>query len=414
MPANIAKVQLSDTFNQWITQSNTTIDEVNTLLNGNFEKSGGTFTANGDVTVTTNGSVLLSKTTGTTLTNAGNTLLQKNLYLGSIANVESTLQSARNTATVSANSGSVRIANTINFIQSPNVAVSITQGENSSVANVEFTAINVVTSVGTGLGLTGGTITSTGTISANAASTTQVGVVQLNDTVTSTSTTVAGTANAVKTAYDKAATACTKADTAQTLATAANNLATAANTLATAGNTLATSANTLATSANTLATTANNTATLAYARANQAFGNVTNRTTTNGVAYYSATNNVASASGVTYDSNHGGGLKFSGVTYDTPIASISASTSYADNAAGKVILAGSASDITVTFDTATSSGFAVTVVRTGTGNVIIANTTGVAKVNSTFFITSNISAQYEAATVVYTATNQILVLGSIR
>lgn len=43
-----------------------------------------------------------------------------------------------------------------------------------------------------------------GSISVNNASTTQSGVVQLNDTVASTSTTQAGTANAVKTAYDAA------------------------------------------------------------------------------------------------------------------------------------------------------------------------------------------------------------------
>lgn len=53
--------------------------------------------------------------------------------------------------------------------------------------------------VGTGLNAS-----SDGTLNANTASTSKPGVVQLNDTVTSTSTTQAATAKAVKTAYDKA------------------------------------------------------------------------------------------------------------------------------------------------------------------------------------------------------------------
>jgi len=49
--------------------------------------------------------------------------------------------------------------------------------------------------INTGAGLTGGPITTSGTISANAANTTQSGIVQLNDTLTSNSITQAATAN---------------------------------------------------------------------------------------------------------------------------------------------------------------------------------------------------------------------------
>lgn len=51
---------------------------------------------------------------------------------------------------------------------------------------------------------TGMTVNAAGALNVNAASTSKAGIVQLNDTVTSTSTTQGATANAVKTAYDKA------------------------------------------------------------------------------------------------------------------------------------------------------------------------------------------------------------------
>ena len=61
-----------------------------------------------------------------------------------------------------------------------------------------------VTSIATSSPITGGPITGTGTIGIQSASTTQSGAVQLNDTVSSTSTTQAATANAVKQANDNA------------------------------------------------------------------------------------------------------------------------------------------------------------------------------------------------------------------
>lgn len=51
---------------------------------------------------------------------------------------------------------------------------------------------------------TGMTVATNGALNVNTASTSETGIVQLNDTVTSTSTRQAATANAVKTAYDKA------------------------------------------------------------------------------------------------------------------------------------------------------------------------------------------------------------------
>lgn len=58
---------------------------------------------------------------------------------------------------------------------------------------------------------TGMTVDATGALNVNTASTSMAGIVQLNNTVTSTSTTQAATANAVKTAYDKAEEAASKA-----------------------------------------------------------------------------------------------------------------------------------------------------------------------------------------------------------
>lgn len=408
MPANIAKVQLSDTFNQWITQSNTTIDEVNTLLNGSFVKSGGTLTANGDVTVTTNGRMYINKTDGTTLVNSGNTLFQKNLYLGTISNVESRILSVPTTAanTVSVSVGATeRVANTLSFKAGAGIALSIAAGTPTSQADITVTAtgtggatadevydvanlkIETLTS-GQGIAVSkvGGTAANVNyQVSANTASSTVIGVTKLYNS-----------------------TACTATDGAATAA--------AVNTV----NTLATSANTLATSANTLATTANTTAVSAYNRANQAFGNVTTRTTTSGVAYYSATNNVASAAGVTYNStldslNVSSNAFFTGNIVDTPISVVTTSSTFADNSAGKILYVdpNSTGDVTVTFAAAQRSGFATTIVRGNVGNVVIANVSGVEKVNSASFTTSNVSARYEAATVVYVATNKILVLGSI-
>ena len=110
-----------------------------------------------------------------------------------------------------------------------------------------------VTSIATSGAITGGTITTTGTITAREASVSQTGVVQLNNATDSTSTTQAATANAVRVAMNQANTATTNAATAQTTANTANT---------NAGN-----AQTTANTANTTANTANTTANAALARA---------------------------------------------------------------------------------------------------------------------------------------------------
>ena len=82
-----------------------------------------------------------------------------------------------------------------------------------------------VTSITATSPLTGGTITSSGSIGIQDASTTQKGAVQLEDSVNSTSTTKSATPNSVKTAYDLASTASTAAGTAQATANSAVTLA---------------------------------------------------------------------------------------------------------------------------------------------------------------------------------------------
>jgi hypothetical protein len=79
-----------------------------------------------------------------------------------------------------------------------------------------------VTSVATSGAITGGTITTSGTISARSATTGQTGVVQLSTSVSSTSTTLAATASAAKSAYDRGTTGVNNAATAQSTANTAN------------------------------------------------------------------------------------------------------------------------------------------------------------------------------------------------
>jgi hypothetical protein len=75
-----------------------------------------------------------------------------------------------------------------------------------------------VTSITATSPLTGGTITNTGTIGIQSASTSQTGAVQLVDSVTSASVDYAATPKSVKTAYDLATTANTAATAAQATA----------------------------------------------------------------------------------------------------------------------------------------------------------------------------------------------------
>ena len=108
------------------------------------------------------------------------------------------------------------------------------------------------------------------TVSIAASSTTQAGAVQLNDTVTSTSTAQAATPRTVKVAYDLASQAATDATNALTSALNASNAASSAQILATTANTNASAALSCATTANANAATALTTANTADATANAA------------------------------------------------------------------------------------------------------------------------------------------------
>jgi len=124
-----------------------------------------------------------------------------------------------------------------------------------------------------------------------------------------------------------------------------------------------------------------------------------------------APNHTLSVSGNTFVS---GAAFFTGTVVDRPVASIAASTSYAENAAGKTIVVNSASPVTLTFGTAAYSGFVVDIIRKGTGNVTIANTSTIAKLNvASVQPMSNISSRYATARVTYTATNEFILTGSI-
>ena len=104
------------------------------------------------------------------------------------------------------------------------VAVS---GQSNVVADSKTDTLTIA--AGTGIDITTNATTDTVTVAGKAASTTQAGVVQLNDTTTSTSTTQAATANAVKVAKDAADAASTAASNhaAETAPHSATSAATA-------------------------------------------------------------------------------------------------------------------------------------------------------------------------------------------
>ena len=105
---------------------------------------------------------------------------------------------------------------TVNVSISPN---GINQANISFAVNATAFSNGTVISVGTGLGLTGGPITTSGNISANVANTTIQGVTKLVDITTSTDSGNAATANSVNAAY-------TLATNAYSLANAVNGIIT--------------------------------------------------------------------------------------------------------------------------------------------------------------------------------------------
>lgn len=328
---NISSIVLTDTFNDWVTRSNVMIDTTNLLRNGNYFKDGGALISNADVTLTDNASMVLNRLTGTVLTSAGNVVFSRGLTLGTIGNVQSAIANSGNTTTVSANSGSIRIANTINFVNTSTITVSVVGGTGSN-ANVSFGVVGSAQGIQgiTGAGLQGiqGTLGTQGT--------TGTSVQGIQGTLG-----LQGTSGAV----------------------------------------------------------------------NVKVGVIGE------LAVYDTTTSVDGINSVT----HTGGtlsvssnVKFTSNIVDTPVQSITADAHISDNYAGKVLLVTSTAPAMINITTANStslSGFAITVVRMGDGNVKFNNLT--LKSNSTSFTTSNISTRYEAATIVYTATNSVLLLGSI-
>lgn len=410
--SNIAQVTTANTFNMWRLVTNSLSNAVNQIAgNTTYTKDDGSW-------VLSNGFISLSNTSGTTLTVSANATISKILTVADIvltgritgglattmyaqANMAytvantaygvansayNTANNAANTVRVSANSLLTLSGQQLNFVNTATVTVTVTPGISGN-ANIAFTTIGgggtgTVTSVATGLGLTGGTITTTGTISAVVASTSTQGVVKLIDNTTTTDSSNAATATAVKTAFDTAVLGY----------------------------------NTANTSANSVQVYANST--LVLSKANLNFVNST-------TALVSVINNSGQAN-VSYSVNTAAitslgtlsALDISGSAaniFDTPIVSVTANRTVTDNAAGLVLLCDSTAPtaITLTFAPAAKANFAVTIIRNGTGNVIIANTSTIQKQNTTSYTTANISSQFAAATVLYTATNKFILLGDI-
>jgi hypothetical protein len=186
--------------------------------------------------------------------------------------------------TVSANGTSlVADANNDTLTITSAVANGIFVSGNSSTDALDIGLINSgVTASGYGDSIsvptfvvdTKGRLTSASNTTIRSGTTSQTGVVQLEDSVTSTSTSNAATPASVKTAYD--------------LATTANNNAVNAGTYANAAFDKANSANVLAQSGYNQANTATTTAGLAYNHANGAFDKANTATTTADAAFAKA------------------------------------------------------------------------------------------------------------------------------
>ena len=225
---------------------------------------------------------------------------------------------------VLATGGTVVSANGLNFVNSATVGVTVSQGTSGN-ANISFTTLaggGTVTSVGTGVGLTGGPISTSGTISANIANTSVQGVTKLIDVVTSNDSANAATANSVKVTFDQATAAYAQANSAYTQANTANSIAISAfgqanlaYSQANTANSIAISAYGQANAAYTQANTANSIAISAYGQANAAYSQAnaayTQANTANSIAIFAygqanaaftAANNAANTVRVTANS----------------------------------------------------------------------------------------------------------------
>jgi hypothetical protein len=372
--ANISGVVLTDTFNTWVLRSNSVIDTVNQLRNSYFFKDGGTFESNGDFIVTSAGITTLKKTGGTGLIVQGSAQVQENLSVGSVSNVASSIANSRNTVTVYANSGSVRIANSINFVNTATINVSVAAGSTGN-ADVSFTVIG---SVGGGAqGVQG----AQGTQGRQGATGSQ-GVQGLQGLQGLGSQGVQGLQGSGSQGVQGL-------QGLQGLGSQGVQGLQGSGSQGVQGPTGGVSGT----------INSGTSPRLAYYSGSTALSDTP-------IALYSSTNTAIEVSG---------NVKFTGNIIDTPIVSVAASATYSDNAAGKIIVVdSSAADRVITFAAASTLGFAVTVIRKGASNVTISPGSGVTKLNVSAYTTSNLQYNYSSASVIYTATNEIILIGDIK
>jgi hypothetical protein len=169
--SNIPQVLTANTFDFWRIQTNNLIESANELRNGFYEKP------EGDIVIS-NGYLSIEKTTGTGLTVAGGATFSGNVAINNLSvtntlsaqtlnvssanittlNVDTLISSsfssesvsaAANTVRVSANSGSIRVANSLNFINTSTVTVAVTPGSTGN-ADIAFTVIGGGGEGGTG------------------------------------------------------------------------------------------------------------------------------------------------------------------------------------------------------------------------------------------------------------------------
>lgn len=316
------------------------------------------------------------------------------LVLGAFTKEEGSLTVANGQVIISRNTGTGLSVASNATISGTLTATGLTVSSNVALSNVSATGIVNANSFITSAGLNVTNQANNAYASANLA------YAQANAAYNqaNTASSPAAAYNQANAAYNTANTASTTAQNAYNQANTANTLAGNANTLATSANTLAGTANTRATSANTLATTANNTATAANTQANLA------RDTANAAL-------PATGGTITGDLTVNANTILKGNIFDLPVITITSDATFGDNAAGKIILANSSSRINVTFATATIGNSAITVVRKGTGVVTIANTAGLARLNTSTYTSMNLKNRYSTTTVIYSATNEIIVIG---
>jgi len=295
---------------------------------------------------------------------------------------------AANTTTVS-QTGNIITGQKLNFVNTSTILVSVAVGSSGN-ADISFASTSsgsgTVQQINTGAGLSGGPITSTGTITANVASTTAVGVTQLTDSYSTTSSSLAATATALKTAYD----------------IASNSVQVFAN------NTLVLSR----ANVNFI-----NTSSIIVGAAAGSAGNAnisfTISPTITGLTSLSSATLTSTTTLNAVDVNATGLVTHSGTIKDTPIQTVTTSTSWGANAFGKVLLCTNGSGITLTFDSTTGGNGCITIVRAGAGTVLIANTNTIAKKNTASFTTGSITSTYGSATVLYTSGTEFILFGEI-